>query len=230
LCCTFVRFCPAGDDGTRRETLTRRATLARACNHHGDASNLDACGANGAHLGFNGILQDPPRNVRPSPCERSRPLTHTGSLHVPILALPARQLNEPHCCPVLSSVAHRPATTASPDVRKKIGRGPAQPRATGHGQGLWAAALDRSAGGVSAGGKREKDGGTRRGGQKVGDLVPRLRDNRKERGGSNGTEEAAAGRQMEGGSRKRKPVGGVKVSSWARGGPGGGAAGASISF
>ena len=31
-----------------------------------------------------------------SACERSRPLTHTGSLHVPIIALPAHQTNEPH--------------------------------------------------------------------------------------------------------------------------------------
>ena len=63
---------PVGDDGTRRETLTRRAILARACNHHGGAFNSDAGGTNGT-LGSSGISPNPPRNVPLKPNTTKQP-------------------------------------------------------------------------------------------------------------------------------------------------------------
>ena len=97
-----------------------------------------------------------------SACERSRPLTHTGSLHVPIIALPAHQTNEPHYYPVLSSVAHLPPQLYPPNVpKKKVGRAQ-QGRREGCGQQL---VIDRRVGSrlVVNGRKMEGRGGAGRG-------------------------------------------------------------------
>ena len=204
-----MRFCPVGDDSTRRETLTRRAMLARACNHHGGAFNSDAGGTNGTlapaefrHPETFHSSQTQPNNQPFSACERSHPLTHTPAPFMyRSLTYPLANPTSP--TPLPCSLLRRPppASTVSPQRSKQSDVAPA--RATGHGQGLWAAARDHSAGGVSAGGKREEGGGgTRRGGQGIGDLVPRSQRQSKgkrwvkwDRGGGGG--EGDGGREQD---------------------------------
>lgn len=147
-----------------------------------------------------------------------------------------------HTCPTRSPTQRAPPLPCSllrrPPPRlncitptfKTVGRGPAQPGRRGRGRGCGQQlVIARQVGSrLVVNGRKMEEG---RGGAGRGSATwfRGRRDNRKERGGSSGIEEAAAGREIEGGNRRRKP-GGVKVSSRAKGGPGGGVAGASISF
>ena len=118
--------------------------------------------------------QTQPNNQPFSACERSRPLTHTPAPFMyPYLPYPLANPTS-----TATTLFSPPSPTSPPQLYhpnvQNSRTWPSPARTTGQGQGLWAAARDRSAGGVSAGGKREEDGGgTRRGGQGVGDLVPR---------------------------------------------------------
>ena len=164
------------------------------------------------HLGSSGILKNPEtfhsskhkQTTSPfSACERSRPLTHTPAPSMyPSLPYPLANPTSPTTTLFSPPSPTAPPQLCHPNVQNSR-TWPSPARATGHGQGLWAAARDRSAGGFSAGGKWEDDGGgTRRGGQGVGDLVPRSQRQSKgkrwvkwDRGGGGG--EGDGGREQD---------------------------------
>ena len=136
---------PVGDDCTRRETLTRRAILARACNHHGGAFNSDAGGTNGTtwapaefcrtHPETFHSSQTQPNNQPFSACERSRPLTHTPAPFMyPSLPYPLANPTSP-----TTTLFSPPASTVSPQRSKQSDV--AQPS---QGDGAWAGAVSSS--------------------------------------------------------------------------------------